>query len=302
MAVICFDIGGTNVKYALIKDGKIYSKNSIPTIHTSTEEFLQYMVKVIRQFERTNEIKGIALSVPGIVERETGKSITAGAVRHLYGKNLKQLLKAYFSYPIYIENDAKCALKAELTMGNAKGFKDVVLVTIGTGIGGAIAYDGKMIYGKEYKAGEFGMMRMDIGLNPDRTMHELASTSALIIDYKKKKQLPNSDLVEARVIFQEQTVDSETAEVVNAWITRLAFALFNVIVSYTPEKLLIGGGISANPLLLPMIQEELHKNPQWKDFETTIEITEFKNDAGIMGAYSFLVEESLKNSLKERLI
>ncbi|WP_080145902.1 ROK family protein [Marinilactibacillus piezotolerans] len=302
MSYVCFDVGGTNIKYALVNEGLIVEKGSAATIHSSTEEFVQFLVHIIKKFEQNHRLQGIGLSVPGTVEKGTGYFITAGAVKHLYGKNLKELLAETFSYPIYVENDAKCALMAEMTSGKAKGLQDVVLVTIGTGIGGAIAYDGKMLYGKTYQAGEFGMMRMDIKSRPDDTMHELVSTAALIKRYKDKKQIEASVLVDAQDIMAEQSSNAETAQIVEEWISDLAFALFNVIVCYTPEKLIVGGGISADPTLLPRVREKLKENPHWVDFETEIETAAFKNDAGIIGAYGFLKENIDPKTAAERII
>lgn len=298
MTYVCFDIGGTSTKYALIQqDGWILSRGSTPTIHTSTEEFVDFLVKKVTSYEKLTTIEGIGVSIPGIVEKRTGKTIMAGAIRHLYGKNIKNLLSDYFPYPIHVENDARCALMAEMTMGSARGLDDVVLMTIGTGIGGAVAYDGNILYGKSYKAGEFGMMRLDVANQPETTMHELASTLALINKYKKVKSISPNILLDAQTIFNAMEKDEETAEVVDEWISYLAAGLFNVAAFFNPEKILIGGGVSANPKLLPMIYEKLKENPHWTDYEADIEIAKFKNDAGVIGALSFL----LKNLDQQRV-
>lgn len=290
MSYVCFDIGGTSIKYVLIKkDGMILSRGSTPTIHSSTEEFIDFLVKKVRYYEERTRIKGIGISVPGTVEKETGKSILGGAISHLYNKNLRELLAEHFSCPIHVENDARCALMAELTMGAARENQDVVLMTIGTGIGGAVAYNRDIVYGNHYTAGEFGMMRLDAVNNPDKTMHELASTSALIQKYKEKKFLFPSTLVDPQSIFNEMYKDQETKQIVDEWITYLAAGIFNISASFNPEKIVIGGGISANPSLLPLIKEKLKVNPHWKDYETELEIAHFKNDAGAVGALSFLL-------------
>lgn len=292
MAYICFDIGGTNCKHALINDeGAILKQGFFPTIHTSTEDFVASMVDQIHLYEKTTTIQGVGVSIPGVVERGTGKLITAGAILHLYGKNIQELLLQYISYPIFVENDAKCALMAELTFGAAEGLRDVVLMTVGTGIGGAVAYDQQILYGSEYKIGEFGMMRMGIDQNPDKTMHEYASTAALIREYKALKNVSQETLVDARTILEEMDTDPEVYELVDRWTYYLATGIFNVSVSFNPQRIVIGGGISANPKLLPILKKQLEKNIHWNDHRTEIETAVYRNDAGIIGAWIFLMNK-----------
>lgn len=292
MVYICFDIGGTNCKHALINDeGAILKQGFFPTIHTNTEDFIASMVDQIHLYEKTTTIQGIGVSIPGVVERGTGKLITAGAILHLYGKNIQELLLQYISYPIFVENDAKCALMAELTFGAAEGLRDVVLMTVGTGIGGAVAYDQQILYGNEYKIGEFGMMRMGIDQNPDKTMHEYASTAALIREYKALKNVSQETLVDARTILEEMDTDSEVYALVDRWTYYLATGIFNVSVSFNPQRIVIGGGISANPKLLPILKKQLEKNIHWNDHRTEIETAVYRNDAGIIGAWIFLMNK-----------
>lgn len=295
MSYVCFDIGGTSIKYVLIeKDGTILSRGSRPTIHSSTEEFIGFLVGKIADYEKDAKIEGIGVSVPGTVEKETGKSILGGAIRHIYGKNLRVLLAEHVPYPIHVENDARCALMAELTLGSAQANQDVVLMTIGTGIGGAVAHNGQVLYGDHYTAGEFGMMRLDAINQPDKTMHELASTAALIERYKAGKKLVPDTSVDPKEIFNELKEDEETRLIVDKWVTYLAAGIFNVSASFNPQKIVIGGGISANPHLLPLIHEKLTENPHWKDYESELSIATFKNDAGVVGALSFLLKTKQK--------
>lgn len=290
MDVVCFDIGGTEVKYGLLdKYGKIISKGSFPTIHTSKENFVDSLAQKIKQYESKGKIDGIGISIPGVVEVKTGKTITAGALYHLYGENIKDLLSKYFPYPISVENDANSALMAETLNGAAKGMKEVIMVTIGTGIGGAILSDGKIVYGNEYKAGEFGMMRLDMINQPHVTLHELASTAALIRLYKEEKKLSKHTLVDPREILLEMETDEKVYRIVNQWASYLAAGLFNIIVSFNPQKVIIGGGISANAKLLPLIHFHLSKNQHWQDFEVSIEMAKYRNDAGLIGALASLL-------------
>jgi beta-glucoside kinase len=290
MKYVCFDIGGTNVKYGLLdQQGNLLSQGSFPTIHSSKEEFVESLVLKIKKYEKKEEISGIGISLPGVIEPHTGKALTAGALYHLYGENIKDILSSHFSYPINVENDANCALMAEYLNGEAQELDDVVLVTIGTGIGGAILSQGKIVYGRDYKAGEFGMMRINVINQPDVTLHELASTSALINLYREKKSLSHCVLIDGEKILREMETDTEVREVVNEWLRYLATGLFNIVVSFNPQKLILGGGISANPKLLSLVEGILKDNPHWQDFQVDIQLAKYRNDAGLIGALSSLV-------------
>lgn len=300
MSYVCFDVGGTAVKHALITEsGKILQQNNFPTVHTNKEDFIQSLLLVIKEYEKEQIIDGIGLSFPGIVDPETGYLFTAGALYSLYGENIKAALHEKTGYLITVENDANCALLAEKLNGKATADKDVLLVTVGTGIGGALMVQEQVVHGYQFKAGEFGMMRIDFGQQPHTTLHELASTSALIRFYKEAKKILPETVVDARQIFIEMDRDPVINAVVSRWIDYLAIGIFNMVVFMNPEKVLIGGGVSANPKLIPLIQTALAKNPHWMDFEVPIDSCQHQNNAGLFGALYCLLQE--KNVFKKTM-
>lgn len=292
MSYICFDVGGTAVKHALVtKNGTILQQNHFPTNHGGKDEFIDSLLLIIKEYEKEDAIEGIGLSFPGVVDPNSGTSITAGALYSLYGENIKKELHEQTNYLVTIENDANCALLAEKFNGKATKDKDVLLVTIGTGIGGALMVQDHVIHGHQFKAGEFGMMRIDFRQQPHTTLHELASTSALVRFYKEAKNILPETVIDAREIFVEMDKDPIVTDVVNGWIDYLVTGIFNMVVFMNPEKVLIGGGISANPKLIPLIQTALAKNPHWMDFEVPIVSCQHQNNAGILGALYCLLEE-----------
>lgn len=293
MNYICFDVGGTAVKHALLtEDGTIVQKNQFPTVHTSKDAFLASLKETVQEYEKEYSIESIGISMPGTIDPYTGESILAGALYSLYGENVKELLEAEVSLPVFIENDANCALLAEKFNGNAVGVEDILLLTIGTGIGGALMIDNQLIYGHQYKAGEFGMMHIDISRRPNTTLHELASTSALIRFYKESKKLSEERSVEGIQIFEEMETDSEVKSIVDEWVYYLAKGIFNVASFVNPQKILIGGGISANPKLLPLILQTLDQNPYWEDFGTTVETCLHQNNAGLIGVLFYVLKKT----------
>lgn len=294
MYYISFDIGGTMVKYALLdKVGHILKRNQFPTMHSSKTDFYDSLIDIIKQFESDYQINGIGISMPGVIDPSTGKSIMAGALYKLYGENIKKYLENEISYPVYIENDANCALLAEKFRGNARNESNVLLLTIGTGIGGAILVEDSLVHGQGFKAGEFGMMRIDTSRHPNTTLHELASTSALIQFYKEAFNIPEDVGIDGKIIFEKMAKDKMVKEIVNQWLHYLVTGIFNIAVTMNPGKILIGGGISENPKLLPLVLEKIEENEHWNDFKTPIDTCKFKNNSGLIGAlYNVLQQES----------
>lgn len=286
MYFMSFDIGGTFVKYGLLnKEGVILKKEKIPTNHESKALFINSLVEIINMYEKEYVIQAIGISMPGVIDSKNGQAILAGALYHLYGENIRELIEKKTNYPVYIENDANCALLAEKYKGNALGLSDIVLLTIGTGIGGAIMVDNQLVNGHEFKSGEFGMMRIDVSNNPNATLHELASTSALIKSYKKNMSIPKSQEVDGREVFDQMDKNNIVKLTVDKWLTYLSSGIFNMGVFTNPQRILIGGGVSENPKLLTLIQGKLDENLHWKDFKTEIDVCKFRNDAGLIGAF-----------------
>ena len=135
--VICFDIGGTFVKYGVLDyEGNILSKDSFKSNTDNGQEILDNMCEVIKKYINLYKIEGISISSPGFVDVENGV-ITAGTIINGFiGLNMKEYFGNKFGLPVEIENDANCATIAEHKLGNGKGCKNLVCVTIGTGIGG----------------------------------------------------------------------------------------------------------------------------------------------------------------------
>lgn len=281
---IVFDVGGTKVKHGVIdENGEILQKAKYDTNCTDLDKFVQDMVQVICKYEDNYELEGVGISLPGFIDFNTGYSEKAGAISVLHNQNLKEILEKQIKLPIKIENDANCAALAEGFNGNAKGCKDFVCITIGTGIGGAIVLEGKLQHGHKFKSGEFGFMVLnDNGVIS--TVSERNSTRALIDDYKKYKGLSDKDTVEGNTVFIEAEKDEKIAEIIEAWFDRISILIFNVSVALNPEKILIGGGISERVAFIDTIRKHLEKLRDWEELKVDIDLCKHKNDAGIIGA------------------
>lgn len=283
MTILSIDIGGTFIKYGLVKNGEILEKGEIATPKDTADNFYNTLVQLIE--ERKEKVEGVAISIPGFIDPDTQIATKAGALTYLDGhcisKDIEERLD--FTIPIHTENDANCVAIAEKLAGNAKDVHDFIVVTLGTGIGGAIYVNNQLLRGKRFAAGEFGMQITDYSKHKFATMHEFGSTQALINEYAKLKKIPAEDIAGYQVMSQLDQKDVK--KLVNDWSMRVAILLYNLIVTLDPQRILIGGGISKNEFILPMIKKSLSKILNYKDFETDIMNCKFYNDAGLLGAY-----------------
>lgn len=293
MTYVCFDIGGTFIKYgAFDRYGTVIEKGKVKTEQATKSAFFSSLARIIAQFEKNFSIEGIGISFPGFVDPVSGEAILAGALTSLHGTNVKRELLAVldYSYPIYIENDANCAALAEKFNGAAQNNQNFVLITLGTGVGGAIYVNNEILHGQSFRAGELGMMITDFGNSGYKTLHDLASTRALVARYQEIHSIEN---VTGEMIFADN--HEKTLDMIQDWADQVAIGIFNVVVSLNPEKVLIGGGISQNSRLMPYIECGLGKIPYWQDFKVPVTTCFHHNDAGLIGAL-YLITRTEENS------
>ncbi|WP_179107316.1 ROK family protein [Sediminibacillus massiliensis] len=282
---IAFDVGGTRVKHAvLLKDGTFLEKSDYPTDKSTLESFVTDMLLVIKSYQKEHEITGIAISMPGFIDVETGYSETAGAITVLNGKNLKEIVEENCSIPTEMENDGNCVALAEKFNGNASHCNSFVCITIGTGIGGGLYLNNKIHHGYTFRGGEIGYM-VTLGDQPgQQTWNENGATSSLINSYKAYKGINPSEPVEGFDVFAEAEYNPEVSDIVEKWLERTSYGILNLVATLNPEKVLIGGGISGREDLINRIEDKLEKIKWWHFIKVPINVCKHKNDAGMLGA------------------
>ncbi|HZJ87317.1 MAG TPA: ROK family protein [Erysipelothrix sp.] len=280
--ILAIDIGGTKIKYAYMDSIETIQRHEIDTNLKKPSD----LVKLVTSLVKDKPIEKISISIPGFVD-DKGYLHRAGAIKSLDEINVKALLASHLSIPVYIENDAKCAAFAELHYGSGKDINSFVMLTLGTGVGGAIVIDRHVLKGVGFRAGELGMM---LSKHEGRftSLHQLASTSALLTFYNRQKQ---TNIKDARLILQEYQTDTLTQSIVDDWADYVAMSIFNMSSILNPERVLLGGGISENELLLPIINKALSRIEEWSVFKADVSVCTFQNNAGLIGAYAKAVNE-----------
>ena len=295
MYYICIDIGGTSIKYGVLSEkGEIFIDGTVSTKVTEKENFiLSDVKKLIRNIldeYRNYEIKGICVSTAGVVNPEKGEIAYAGPTIPKYtGTKIKEELEKEFSIFCEVENDVNCAGLGEYWKGAGKGSKSMVCLTIGTGIGGSVILDGKLLNGIGYTAGEIGYM--DVNGN---YIQNIASSKYLVEKVQKEKVEREgiTDTITGVDIFElAKRGDEICIAGINEIISNLAVGVRNIIYLLNPEVIVIGGGITAQKEYLEeKIRKEVNDGMISDMFrKTRIELAQQGNQAGLLGAlYNFL--------------
>jgi len=287
---LAFDLGGTYLKYGIInEEGVILEKGKVKTPQSGVEALISTIQSITESFKMKYSLKQIALSAPGAVDSKTGMIGGESAVNYIHGPNMMELIKHATQMDVYIENDAKCAALAELWLGHAKEYKDVIFVVIGSGIGGAIVKDRKIHYGKNLHGGEFGYMLIKKELGSDRYMNwsETSSTISLIENVAKRKSISVDSLSGEMIFKMASENDIDCIIELNEWYQTLAMGIFNLQYIYDPEVIIIGGGVSEQPNLINEINKrtnDLVTNNGYATVYPVIKRCLFHNDANLIGA------------------
>ena len=302
---IGIDVGGTNIVVALVDDkGNICNKASQPAERGSTAEELctQILHLACRAASDCGMVTSVGIGIPGLVDSQEGVILKTP---NLPFKNtpIRELFQKEWDIPVYLGNDANCAAIGECHAGAAKGAESVLMVTLGTGIGGGFMYKGKLFEGRYHGAMEIGHMVIEkggrlCGCGKRGCFERYASATALI--RTAGEWLPNAKtsvlwglcngdpakLTGAMVFQGAKLRDSVAISAVENYTTYLAIGLSNLINVLQPEVICLGGGISHAPgeLLLDPLCEKLKRYVFDDSAPLRIEKAALGNDAGLIGA------------------
>jgi len=283
---LAIDIGGSSLKYATIDDTLlIYEKGEEKVPTDSLEHLLELIETLIHRFPN---IDGVAISLPGNINNITGEIFSGGALTYNNGINFYKAFKVISDLPVTIENDGKCAALAEAIVGNLKDYKDGIVLVLGTGIGGGIIKNHQLHKGKDAFAGEFSFMMMsDNKLDINNCWAMKASTTGLIINVAQLKGLNMNELTGKDIFRMINENDVDALKGFDQFLTSLAIGIFNLNAIYNPDRFLIGGGISKQPILIESLKrkmEELCKGLPFIIPSIDIDVCKYHNDSNLIGA------------------
>lgn len=259
MRISVFDIGGTWTKHALF-DGEALSETSyIPTeANLGTAQVLDKLVQILQAELEEGPLDAVGISTRGQINPVSGTIVydPPEVFPDYMGTCLPEVLQKALKcpdLPVIAENDANCAAIAESVFGSAKRFKSSITLTFGTGIGGGIVLDGKILHGDRYSAGEFGMMYMPDESGIPVHWEQLASNQVLA---------DNPEL----------------------WQHRIAMGIASVIHVFNPPCVVLGGGLMEDQERFFNLCREIYTLLAPGFEHLTIASAELKNRAGMLGA------------------
>ncbi|MBC2000894.1 ROK family protein [Listeria marthii] len=291
-----YDIGGTFIKFALMENnGTIKMKDKFPTTAKSAEELVEQMVEKWRPYQQ--DVTGIAVSCPGVVNTETGVIYQGGALLFMHEKNLAEMLARECHVPVVLQNDAKSAALAELWLGVAKDVESAAILTLGSGVGGGIIMNGKLQSGFNLMAGEVSFIQTSFDTKKLRGKFfgRTGSAVELIKRIATKKNL--ADKKDGEQVFEWINQGDEEAQAIfDDYIYGLASQVLNIQYLIDPEIIAIGGGISAQPIVVKRLNkaiEEIKAANPFHGARPKIVTCHFRNDANLYGAlYNFFLQSS----------
>lgn len=306
------DLGGTNIVAGVVdEDYKIISKASCKTAVPRPESEIcdsmaEVAVKAIEKAKLTmDDIDSIGIGVPGAVNPKTGV-IEYSANLFFHNWEVVEMMEERLGKKVRIENDANAAALGEYLAGSAKGAKNAVAITLGTGVGGGIIINGKIYSGSNFAGAELGHMVIvkdgkECACGRRGCWETYASATGLInltkqkilsekLEFSYMLKLCDGDInkVSGRTAFDAMRDGDPTARaVVEEYISYLSCGLVNIINIFQPDVLCIGGGISneGENLLAPVrAYVERERYTKHNDKQTLICTCTLGNDAGIIGA------------------
>lgn len=288
MNYLAIDVGGTFTKYAIITDEcQIVEKDKSPTVVEPLEDFITSLVTIYEKYK--GRVDGIALSMAGIIDSETGFMYTGGNLTCITNLNIVEVLEKRCGVHVTVENDAKCAALAEVWKGALMDVNDAVVVVCGTGVGGAVIHDRKVMKGIHNMTGEFSYVMTDAEpeYNLDNSLAGNTGIKCLMKMVSKRTGIPAEELDGEKVFSMANCGDEKAIEGIREYVKHLAIQINNYQFILDPEKIVIGGGISVQPLFLQMIKEELKKINAvypWDLPIADVSVCKFFNDANLIGA------------------
>jgi glucokinase len=319
--VLAFDLGGTHLRAAMVDEsGTIHSsvKHRTP-VTTAAADVVNALVAAAREAESRlppgQLIKAVSVAVPGSVNTASGVVVEAPNLSSLNGFQLAAALTSELGLAATVENDANAAAVGEMWRGAARGHRNIVCVTMGTGVGGGIILDGKLWRGINNSAGEIGHTCVDPFSDVSCTcgsrgcLERFASATAIVrMAREAQTRFPNSVLQPATQFTSADVYqagvegDALALEVMQRVGFYLGVALANLVCLLNPEMIVIGGGVANG---WSLFAEEMRKQVTERAFpvaaaQVKIVRAEYGEDAGLLGAARLGFDSIAETDLESR--
>ena len=310
---IGIDLGGTFIKGGIVNEnGEILVCDKTPTEVEKGDKGVAANIArlatelLARQGIELNEVEGLGIGSPGMIDSNEGNVVYANNLGWENFKICDELSRLLGGIKVKIGNDANVAALGEVKFGAARNYNSAVMITLGTGVGGGIVIDGKLVEGNMGAGAELGHIVIVEGGEPcscgrKGCFEAYSSATALIRDTRRAMEAhPDSkmwevgslDAVNGKTVFDYAPVDAYAKSVLESYIEHLACGLVNYANIFRPEVILLGGGVCAqgDNLIVPLqklVDKEIYAGD--KGPRVPILIAELENSAGLLGAAALLM-------------
>lgn len=289
---IGIDLGGSHIAIGLIdENGNIIEKveKNIKMNDNLKNEIEQFIIENIMQFQLLKQIEMIGIAIPGTVSNnKIIKAVNLGIENYDLASKLKEIL----NIDVKLKNDAKCAALAEQKYGELKQYQNSIFLCIGTGVGGAVIFDGKLLESKNVPGFEFSHMIIQkngtlCNCGKRGCFETYASMKRFKEKVAKEIDLTTTDGEQIKEFILQNKNNSTLKYIINNYIEDLAIGISNIINIFEPEAICLGGSFTyfedvfLEPLKKVLIEGNLLFN---KRCDIIIKLAKLKNDAGIIGA------------------
>ncbi|WP_454969717.1 ROK family protein [Eubacterium sp.] len=285
MRILCFDIGGTFIKYALCNEKfQLSEKQKMPTnAKEGGQAIIQRIIEVIESYDN---IDRVAISTAGQVDSKNGIVVySTDNIPYYTGMMVKSIIENKTGILTYVENDVNAVALGEARFGAAKGYSDFISIALGTGIGGAIYLNNKLYTGSTSAAGELGHMITHAGgkqctCGGEGCFECYASANALINAVNKISDEP----LDAFQIFEKENMSKpEIRSEIDKWIDEIILGLMNIIYIFNPPLIVIGGGIMNEDYIIELIDRKIYNKLMENFRNVKIERTKLGGDSALLG-------------------
>ncbi len=285
MNIITFDIGATNIKYAVCNEKFILTdRHTIPT--EAAKGGQELVNKIISIIESYDNIDRAAISTTGQVDSENGIVVySTDCIPYYTGMMMKKIIENKTGLPTYVENDVNAFALGEAQFGAGKGKSDFLCLTYGGGIGGALYLNNSLYKGMGSSAGEFGHMVTHAGgkqciCGGEGCYECYASTEALLHAVNKGRK----DKLDAFEIFEKSNFQKpEIRSVIDKWIDEMIVGLINIIYVFNPPLIILGGGIMNEDYVIDLIDRKIYNQLMDNFKDVNIVRSKLGNDAALLG-------------------
>ncbi len=285
MRILTFDIGGTFIKYGICNEKfRMLETHKIPTeAEKGGQDLIERIIGIVESYEK---IDRVAVSTAGQVDSENGIVVySTGKIPYYTGMMVKKLIENKTGIPTFVENNVNAAAMGEAQFGAAKGYNDFICLTYGNGIGGAIYLNGKLYKGAGSSAGELGHMITHAGGKQCNCGGEgcyecYASAIALENAINRVTEKP----LDAFQIFEKENFEKpEIRFEIDKWIDEIIIGLINIIYTFNPPLIVLGGGIMNEDYIIDLIDRKIYNRLMDNYREVNIVRSRLGNDAALLG-------------------